>query len=129
MATIARSVLIIAALGMAGSGPVASAKSYGGVVLTEHGSNYVKVRPNEGVEIRLKAQGGTGYSWRPTSYESKVRELSTRNSSGMPGGKETQRFLFRTKHKGTYIVGFTYGQPWKGGAKGAKYRSFTIKVR
>jgi hypothetical protein len=130
MATISRSVLILAALGMAGSTPAAQARHYGAVVLGDHGSNFAKVRPNEGVEIRLKTQAGTGYSWRPTSYQSKIHSLPPMQSRGMmPGGKETQRFLFQTRHKGFYILTFSYGQPWKGGAKGAKSRSFTVQVR
>lgn len=130
MATISRSVLILAALGIAGSAPAAQARHYGDVVLGDHGSNFVKVRPSEGVEIRLRVQGGTGYSWRPTSYQSKIHPLPQMQSRGMmPGGKETQRFLFRTRHKGFYMLNFSYGQPWKGGAKGAKSRSFTVQVR
>jgi len=119
-------VLLAASIG--GSGDAALARQYSGVVLSENSPPSVKVNRGEPVEIRLKAQGGTGYSWRATSYPGKVTELSS-HGSGIPGGKEMQRFLFRSNKKGTYQLGFSYGQPWKGGAKGAKYRSFTIKVR
>jgi predicted secreted protein len=128
MATVSRSMLILAAGTLAASPGAALARQYAGVVLNEH-STYARVHVGEPVEIRLKAQGGTGYSWRPVNYKGKITSLSSRNSSGMPGGKEVQRFLFRSRVAGTYNVGFTYGQPWKGGAKRAKYRSFTIKVR
>jgi predicted secreted protein len=127
MATVSRSMLLLAALTMAGAGGAALAKKYPSVVLNEH-NTYARVFVGEPVEIRLKAQGGTGYSWRPTNYPGKITRLSS-NSAGIPGGKEVQRFRFKSNTKGTFNVGFTYGQPWKGGAKGAKYRSFTIKVR
>lgn len=131
MAAVSRSMLMLLALGIAGSGPAALTKTYGGVVLTEQSAGWVtKVRPGEPVEIRLKTQAGTGFSWFPTSSASKVKALPPQTSSRMlPGGTEVQRFLFKSKRKGTYIVGFSYGQPWTGGTKGAKSRAFTIKVR
>jgi predicted secreted protein len=120
-------MLVFAAFALAASGSAALAKQYSSVVLSDHGLSYAKVRVGEPVEIRLKAQGGTGYSWRATNYPGKIKELST-NPAGMPGGKEVQRFRFKSNKKGTYVVNFSYGQPWKGGEKGAKRRSFTIKV-
>jgi len=128
MSVASRSMLILSALALAGSGDAALAKKWNAIVLTEHSYGVTKVWPGEPVEIRLRTQGGTGYSWRPTSSASKVKEIGTVNAS-RPGGREMQRFLFKSKRRGMYIVGFAYGQPWKGGAKGAKSRSFTIKVR
>ena len=128
MPVASRSMLILAALAFAGSADPALARNWNTIVLTEHSYGVTKVWPGEPVEIRLRTQNGTGYSWRPTSSASKVRELGSTNAS-RPGGREMQRFLFKSKRRDTYIVGFTYGQPWKGGAKGAKHRSFTIKVR
>ena len=127
MPNASRSILLLAALSLASAGAPVLASQSATLLLTED-SSFAKVDPGQAVEIRLKTQGGTGYSWRPTTYLSKIKELSTRQSA-MPGGKEVQRFKFKSKKKGTYVVGFTYGQPWKGGTKGAKYRSFTIKVR
>ena len=130
MSVASRSLIILSALALVGSSDAALAKNWGTIVLTERSYGVTKVWPGQPVEIRLRTQAGTGYSWHPTSSASKVRELPTVQSSGMlPGGKQVQRFLFKSKRSGTYLVGFTYGQPWKGGAKGAKYRSFTIKVR
>ena len=127
MATVSRSMLVLAGLAMAASSSVALARHYSGVVLNEH-NTYARVFVGEPVEIRLKSQGGTGYSWRPTNYKGKITSLGS-SSAGIPGGKQVQRFVFRSRTRGNFNVGFTYGQPWKGGAKGAKYRSFTIKVR
>ena len=124
-----RAMLIFGALALAGSAGVAHAKKPDTIVLTDNSANSVtKVWPGQPVEIRLKGQAGTGYSWQPTSWQSMVKELSSHKAS-RPGGTEVQRFQFRTKSSGTYIVAFSYGQSWKGGAKRAKSRSFTIKVR
>jgi predicted secreted protein len=131
MAAISRLGLILLAFALAGSGNAALARKSYATVLTEQSANWVtKVGVGEPVEIQLKTQGGTGFSWFPTSSASKVKALPPLKSSRMlPGGTEVQRFLFKSKRKGTYIVGFSYGQPWNGGTKGAKSRAFTIKVR
>ena len=125
-----RSMMILLAVIAWAPGQAAEARSSSSAVLTEQSGGITKVYAGQPVEIRLKAQAGTGYSWKPTSYTSKIKTLSTKKSSGgMVGGKEVQRFQFKTKNKGTYVLNFRYGQPWKGGAKNAKTRSFTIKVR
>lgn len=130
MAYAFRSMLILLVCATVASSDVALARKTSAIVLTEKSAPLVKVYPGEPVEIRLKAQGGTGYSWHPTSSASKVHPLPPLSPSRMrPGGTEVQRFLSKSKRSGTYIVGFAYGQPWKGGSKGAKSRSFTIKVR
>jgi predicted secreted protein len=129
MAVASRSLSILLAFAIAASGDPALARKSSALVLTESSAYSVtRVRAGEPVEIRLKTQGGTGFSWFPTSSASKVRELGSLKAS-RPGGTEVQRFLFKSKKKGTYVVGFSYGQPWKGGTKKAKSRSFTIKVR
>ena len=129
MSLVSRAVLIFSALALGGFAESAMARDPDTIVLTSSSPpSPTKVWPGQPVEIRLKAQAGTGFSWRPTNWQSMIRELGSREAS-RPGGKEVQRFLFRTKSKGTYFVNFTYGQPWKGGAKDAKSRSFTIQVR
>jgi len=105
----------------------APAKTSAAAVVTEQ-STSAKVYAGQPVEIRLRTQAGTGFSWYPTSYSSKIKSLAPLKAS-MPGGREVQRFRFKTQNRGTYIVTFSYGQPWKGGTKRAKSRSFTIKVR
>jgi predicted secreted protein len=122
-------MLIFGALALGGWGDAALARDPDTIVLTNSSPpSTTKVWPGQPVEIRLKTQAGTGYSWKPTNWQSMIRELNSDKAS-RHGGKEVQRFLFKTKSKGTYFVHFTYGQPWKGGAKDAKSRSFTIEVR
>ena len=122
-------MLLFSALALGGSAESAMARNPDTIVLTNSSPPSVsKVWPGQPVEIRLKGQAGTGFSWQPTNWQSMIRELD-RQAASRPGGKEVQRFLFRTKSKGTYFVHFTYGQPWKGGAKDAKSRSFKIQVR
>ena len=99
-----RAMLIFGALALAGSAGVAHAKNPDTIVLTDNSANSVtKVWPGQPVEIRLKGQAGTGYSWQPTSWQSMVRELSSHKAS-RPGGTEVQRFQFRTKSTGQISV-------------------------
>lgn len=129
MSLASRAMFIFGALAFVGWGDTALARNPDTIVLTNSSPPSVtKAWPGQPVEIQLKAQAGTGFSWRPTNWQSMIRELGSDEAS-RPGGKEVQRFLFRTNSKGTYFVHFTYGQPWKGGAKDAKSRSFTIQVR
>ena len=127
MIAISRSILILSALATAAAGGPALAKTSAAAVVTEQ-STSAKVYAGQPVEIRLRTQAGTGFSWYPTSYASKIKPLSPLKAS-VPGGREVQRFRFKTQNRGTYVVTFSYGQPWKGGTKHAKSRSFTIKVR
>ena len=82
------------------------------------------------VEIRLKAQSGTGFSWVPKQWAALVTPMPPlRGNRAMPGGTQIQRFRFQARHAGTYPVSFSYDQPWRGGIKGARTKTFTIIVR
>ena len=127
-----RLALMLLACGIAAAWPVsASSKAYPTRVLTDQsGKSMTKIHVGESVEIQLKAQPGTGYSWVPRKSASMVKELSPMKPGRMiPGGSQMQRFLFKSKRPGIYNVSFSYDQPWSGGAKKGKTRSFTIVVR
>ena len=113
------------------SGTVAAAKAPQAIVLTgQSAAPVTKVRVGQTVEIRLDAQPGTGFSWGPTRSASTVTALAPLKPSRMlPGGTQIQRFQFKAARKGTYVLGFSYSQPWKGGTKSAKTRTFTIVAR
>lgn len=99
-------------------------------ILTEQSRGAVTVRAATPVEIRLPAQAGTGFSWVPKLWAANVTALPPlRGSGAMPGGTQIQRFRFMTKRPGTYPVSFSYEQPWRGGTKGARTKSFLIIVR
>lgn len=130
-----RPILLAAALALGlGTAPalVAAkpAKSKAATVLTEQSRGAVTVKAGTAVEIRLQAQAGTGFSWVPKLWAANVTALPPlRGSSAMPGGTQIQRFRFQTKSPGTYPVSFSYEQPWRGGTKGARTKSFLIIVR
>ena len=132
MAGKSRLALMLIGCGIAAAWPVsASPKAYATKVLTDQSAkSMTKVYVGESVEIQLKAQPGTGYSWVPRKSASMVKELSPKKPGRMiPGGAQMQRFLFKAKRPGIYNVSFSYDQPWSGGTKKGKTRSFTIAVR
>lgn len=99
-------------------------------VLTEQSRGLVTARVGVPVEIRLQGQAGTGFSWVPTRSASVLTEMKPiRGSKTLPGGAQTQRFRFLAKKAGTYLLSFSYQQPWRGGTKNAKTKTFTIIAR
>lgn len=106
------------------------AKSKPATVLTEQSRGLVTARVGVPVEIRLQAQAGTGFSWVPTRSTDVVTELKPlKGFKALPGGAQTQRFQFLAKRSGTYLLSFSYQQPWRGGTKGARTKTFTIIAR
>jgi|SRR5215208_2838218 predicted secreted protein len=99
-------------------------------ILTEQSSGAVlRTRVGVPVEIRLREQPGTGFSWFPTSFAANLTAMEAIRGPAIPGGSQLQRFRFVAKHVGTYRVAFSYDQPWAGGSKGARSAAFTINVR
>src|SRR4051812_28584630 len=88
-------------------------------ILTEQTSGAVlRTRVGVPVEIRLRAQPGTGFSWFPTSYAAHLTAMEPIRGPAIPGGWQIQRFRFVAKSAGTYHVTFSYDRPWAGGTKG-----------
>jgi hypothetical protein len=101
------------------------------MILTEDSGGFISTRIGVPVEIRLKAQPGTGFSWSPGGTGAGVlTELKpVQSSKPMPGAAQTQRFRFLSNRAGTYRLNFSYDQPWRGGTKGARIKNFLIVVR
>jgi predicted secreted protein len=99
------------------------------IILTEQSTGVAKARVGQAVEIRLRSQPGTGFSWSPKNDAAKLTTLPPIQAQAIPGGWQTQRFRFLAKRAGTYRLTFSYDRPWKGGEKGARTIAFTIKVR
>jgi predicted secreted protein len=113
----------------AGFAGAASAHANRPITLTEQTAGAVKAKAGEAVEIRLRSQPGTGFSWFPKSYAANLTPLPSIQGKAIPGGWQTQRFRFLAKRPGTFRLTFAYEQPWAGGTKGARTATFTIKVR
>jgi predicted secreted protein len=123
---------IILGLSLAGASVCAApAHGHSGktIILTEQTGKAVKARAGDVVEIRLRSQPGTGFSWSPKNHAAKVTSLPPIEAQAIPGGWQTQRFRFLAMRAGTYRLTFSYEQPWAGGTKGARSVTFTIRVR
>jgi hypothetical protein len=99
-------------------------------ILTEDSRSTAVTRIGVPVEIRLRAQAGTGFSWVPTNssrYLTPMPPISGRRA--MPGSAQFQRFRFLSNRAGTFRLNFSYDQPWSGGTKGARTKNFIVVVR
>ena len=85
-------------------------------MLTEADAGTTREVPvNSTVEIRLRAQLGTGYSWQlVTPDEDGFHSVgaSTISPGPLPGGWQEQIFSFTATKPGYYHLGFAYRQPW-----------------
>ena len=121
------------ALGLGAAPASASAKpakAKPATILTEQSRGLVTAKVGVPVEIRLQAQAGTGFSWVPTRSTDVVTQMKPiRGSKALPGGAQVQRFQFVANRKGTYLLSFSYQQPWSGGTKNARTKTFTIIAR
>ena len=99
-------------------------------VLTEDWRGIVLAKVGVPIEIRLRAQAGTGFSWVPTRSANMVTQMKPlKGARAMPGASQIQRFRFVAYRTGTYRLGFSYDQPWRGGTKGARVKNYLIVVR
>lgn len=105
------------------------------VVLTERDDGRtIEVRREASVTVRLKAQLGTGYSWRALPYDSTrlagpgepTVEALDRTQAG---GAEVQVFRFRALKRGLVPLGLVYAQPWAQGEAPRKRFRITLKIR
>ncbi|MFP5328698.1 MAG: protease inhibitor I42 family protein [Alphaproteobacteria bacterium] len=112
------------------AGAAASPEGRRASVLTEDWRGIVLGQAGVPIEIRLRSQPGTGYSWVVTRSANLVTPMKPlKGARSLPGGWQVQRFRFLAMRAGTYRVAFSYDQPWRGGAKGAKVKNYLIMVR
>jgi len=103
----------------------------GGVGPTEQQSAALKV--GQTVEVRLRSQAGTGYSWRLASGGDAgiVREQGHRTDTEAAedirmGGASWEVFTLRAAQPGDVAVEYVYERPWE--KSGPAARRFTLKV-
>jgi predicted secreted protein len=105
------SVRLVALAGLLGSAYATSA-----VTLTEADAGVPReVGIGATVEIRLRAQLGTGYSWSlEAPNELGFHPVKAPSVSGgtLPGGWQDQIFTFSASEPGHYRISFAYRQPW-----------------
>ena len=81
--------------------------------------------------VRLPTQPGTGYSWTPRAASSLLRLAKSYHETPahrLPGGVETQVFVFRPVASGTDEIELDYRRPWEHGGAPAKVFRFTATV-
>jgi len=99
-------------------------------VLTEDWRGIVLGQVGVPIEIRLRSQPGTGFSWVATRSANLVTPMKpVKGARALPGGWQVQRFRFLATRAGTYRLGFSYDQPWRGGTKGARVKNYLVMVR
>lgn len=104
----------------------------GGVGPTEQQSAALKVAQT--IEVRLRSQAGTGYSWRlasGTDASGIVREQGHRTETeaaedNRMGGATWEVFTLRAAQPGDATVEYVYERPWE--KSGPPARRFTLKV-
>ncbi len=76
----------------------------------------ITVETGDIIAVRLQAQLGTGFSWKPEIENESLEQMGepTQESGEeiKTGGMDTQEFRFRAVSEGTSILSLAYGQPW-----------------
>jgi inhibitor of cysteine peptidase len=81
--------------------------------------------------VRLPVQAGTAYSWIPKSASSLLRLVKSyveTSAHRLPGGTETQVFVFTPVASGTDELELDYQRPWEHGGAPAQVFRFTATV-
>lgn len=103
------------------------------LILTEADARRtVEINVNAAIEIRLKAQLGTGYSWSletPPKAGFHTVDAPTISNETIPGGWQYQIFAFVGSEPGRYPITFAYRQPWTDSKAEERRISFHIVVR
>jgi inhibitor of cysteine peptidase len=103
------------------------------IVLTDADNGKTcELATGEKLEVRLEAQLGTGYSWRPQKPDERVLQPLGERSIEAPrepklGGKELQVFRYEAKAAGEVTLLFEYVRPWEKDVPPA--RTFRASVR
>lgn len=81
--------------------------------------------------VRLPTQPGTGYAWTPKAASSLLRLVKSYHETParmLPGGVETQVFVFTPMTSGTDEIELDYRRAWEHGGAPAKVFRFTATV-
>ncbi len=102
------------------------------LVVTEKKSTAeLKVKAGEIVEVRLKGQLGTGFSWKASIDEEYLKEIEKEVLTGEKqetSGWDTQIFRYRALKKGKVPMTYHYSRPWKRKEKPLKSFSCTVNI-
>jgi predicted secreted protein len=103
------------------------------VALTEADAGTTREFPvDTTVEIRLRAQLGTGYSWQlitPDVDGFHSLGASSISPGAVPGGWQEQVFSFTALKPGRYRIAFAYRQPWTSLEQALRRVGFSVVVQ
>jgi inhibitor of cysteine peptidase len=120
-------VAIVSALTAAEPGGPAPVK-----ILTQKDSGVaVTLTLKSRLMIRLPTQPGTGFSWTPKAASSLLRLVKSYEETPahmLPGGTETEVFVFTPVASGTDQLELDYRRPWEHGGAPEKVFRFTATV-
>ncbi len=104
------------------------------VVLDETSVGEARVRVGDRVEVRLKAQFGTGFSWAaagpaPAPLKPAGEAVEPAEAPQPPeGGYETQVFSFEAVTPGEARLDFVYRRPWLPDDPANRHATFAVTV-
>ena len=90
----------------------------------------VTLAPGDTLEIILRAQAGTGYSWQLAATAARFFTVSSETlatDKQLPGGEVFQLFRIHADSPGRQLLDFQYSRPWEKNTPPA--RIFRVKLR
>ncbi|WP_138753969.1 protease inhibitor I42 family protein [Paenibacillus sinopodophylli] len=96
--------------------------------------NKISIEAGESFEILLYENTSTGYSWSYVTDEqglhlaSEYIKIPKADNEPLVGMGHEKVFRFKAMNPGTYLLTFTYSQPWDQGQKAAETKIYTVKV-
>jgi inhibitor of cysteine peptidase len=109
------------------------AQAGGGTVSVAEDANgkTIELSKGQNLVIRLPAQLGTGFSWAvrdTTGVTTHLVQPKVEDGTGVPGGVETQVFVFRPTTAGSGKIELSYQQPWMRDGPPAKTFNLNFKI-
>jgi predicted secreted protein len=102
------------------------------IVLDESTTATATVTVGGRVQIRLRAQFGTGYSWAlqssPPTLKSRTDQIEQTGGPPRDGGSDIQVFSFEAASSGTARLDFVYRRPFAPNDPSAKHATFEIRI-
>lgn len=98
------------------------------------GKDSTALRVGQDLQVRLRSQAGTGYSWDLASgdggavaYRNRTNERDG-DAESAPGAAVWETFNFRARSPGQTVLTFAYRRPWEKSAAPARTFELSITV-
>ena len=126
-------VLVVLSLSVSGAQPCeAMAKPIDAISVTQaDAGRTIALFVGDKLRVRLRFQGGTGYSWLLATGSTPLVTLESNKSeegAAMPGGWSTQVLAFVAHASGRGLLRLEYRQPFDRTTPAGKRLSFTVNI-